>query len=397
MATARPGPEIAQAGERRLLRVESLRALAALGVLTAHIWVASGGSFLEGFGNRVVSSLGFGALLFFALSGALLYMPFVRRDFGGGRPISLSRYALNRAVRIFPLYYVALVAVLVVLQNGGSLYLWATFGLFLENFSTRTAGLVNGTLWTIVIELHFYILLPLIAWVIARASGGSVRRAMLVLLVLSLASVALHVFGVSLRNRPYRDPLRFSLPATFYLIGAGMMVALVRESWDQRPRWLRGSLASADLWLLASVPFWLLFVYDYRLQPVIAIACFLLLGAFVLPLRPSVANRLLDSRPLARIGLASYSLYIWQVPLLILVLQRDIPVLDPLIAGTQGLLGSTFLGMLLVMGPLSCAFALASYKLIEAPALSLRRRWDGAGRSTPESRDGSQAATAVTR
>lgn len=399
VATSQPGREIAQAGERRVLRIESLRAVAALGVLAAHVWGTAGGSFFEGFGSRVLSGLGFGALFFFALSGCLLYIPFARRDFGSGSPVSLRRYSLNRALRIFPLYYFALIVVLLLQEGGGTLEQWVSFTLFLENFSTETIATVNPALWTIVIELHFYILLPLIAWLIARLAGGSAKRALWVVGALLLASAAFRYFAVLEPNKVYGDPLRFSLPTTFYLLAAGMLVAVLREMWDRPPAWLRGPLASADVWLLAAIPPWLAFVYRYEYEPLFAISCFLILGAFVLPLRPSVVSGFLDWRPLAILGLASYSLYIWQVPVLREIGDAYIPIVDPLIFHAQRLIGSEFLGLLVVAVPLCAVIALISYRLVENPALRLRRRWGGFDRrrqgirSAPgEARSGQPAA-----
>jgi peptidoglycan/LPS O-acetylase OafA/YrhL len=373
-ATATAG--IAQAGQARIARVESLRALAAVGVVASHVFGATVGEFFSGIENRMASGVGFGAYFFFALSGCLLYMPFVRRDFGGGGSISLGRYALNRAVRIFPLYYVSLAAVLIVLERGGTLEQWVTWGLFLENFSPEEIETVNGVLWTIVIELHFYILLPLIAWVILRGSGGSLNRALLVLGAITLASLTLRLFYVIIPDRHWLDPVRMSLPSMFYFIGAGMFVALVRQAWaQQRPSWLRGPLASPDVWVLASIPFWFVFVANYDLEPLFAIGCFLLLGSAVLPLDRGFLVRGLDWRPLAVLGLASYSLYVWHRPILRGVTDREAPVLDPLISWTQDLVGSDYVGMLLILVPFCCAVALVSYALIEAPALRLRRRW----------------------
>ncbi len=41
-----------------------------------------------------------GLTLFFVLSGYLLYLPFARRDFGGGGAVDLPRYARNRILRM---------------------------------------------------------------------------------------------------------------------------------------------------------------------------------------------------------------------------------------------------------------------------------------------------------
>lgn len=396
--SSQPGAEIAQAGEERLVRIESLRALAAVGVVIAHVWGTTGGSFFIGFENRAISGIGFGGLMFFTLSGALLYMPYVRRDFGGGRDISLRRYAFNRALRIFPAYYVALAVVLLVQEGGGTLHQWVTFGLFLENFDYSTVGLVNGALWTTVIELHFYILLPFLAYGIAGLSKGSVKRALLIIGALALASVCVHLFAVILTDRPWRDPLRFSLISYFYFVAAGMIVALLRHSWDRRPAWVRGPLLSADLWLIASVPFWFLFVIDYSLQSLFVISCFLVMGAFLLPLRPSVVTRLVEWKPVAVLGLASFSLYLWHVPLLHFVNTHRVPIIDPLINKTNEFVGSDFIAFGLIMVPFCCAFAFLSYALVERPVLRLRQRWDSSRREARVERRGAeqpQEATAL--
>ena len=364
-ARADQGPRVSQAGERRELRWESLRAIAALGVLVAHTYGQAGGNFYGDYSERLVAGVGFGALFFFTLSGCLLYIPFARRDFGGGREIKLSQYATNRALRIFPLYYVALVVVLVFQEGGGSLEQWVRFGLLLENFSVETLNTVNGSLWTIVVELHFYLLLPPLAWAIARIAKRSTARALVVLAV--LATISILIRSYSLANPQEEVLLRYSLPATFYFVCAGMALALLRTRWHgERPSWLRGPLAQAELWMLAALPFWLLFCWDYRLEPLFGISCFLALGACVLPLESGRLLRVLDWKLLGVIGLASYSLYIWHVPALRVLTDE----------GTNAL-ADHFLVLLAVGIPVCCLVALLSYRVIEEPALRLRKRWGG--------------------
>src|SRR4051795_5052001 len=164
-ATPGPAPQVDQAGERRSARIESLRALAALGVLVGHAYGWSHGwqNVYATFHGRVLLSGGFGVFLFFALSGYLLFLPFARQSYGSGGPISLGRYAINRALRVLPLYYVVIATYLVV-NSEGLRSEWWRFALFLENFSARTVANVDGPVWSLVVEVQFYILLPLAAW-----------------------------------------------------------------------------------------------------------------------------------------------------------------------------------------------------------------------------------------
>jgi len=94
---AESAPVVRQAGERRAARIESLRALAALGVLVGHAWGWShgfnGAAIYGSYHGRVLLSGGFGVFLFFALSGYLLYLPFARGVFGDREAVRRSPMA----------------------------------------------------------------------------------------------------------------------------------------------------------------------------------------------------------------------------------------------------------------------------------------------------------------
>jgi peptidoglycan/LPS O-acetylase OafA/YrhL len=164
------------------------------------------------------------------------------------------------------------------------------------------------------------------------------------------------------------------LLSTFFFIAAGMLLALLRISWEERrPGWLRGPLAWADLWVVASAGvlalgiFWQYSLPSMAAMSIILLISALLVGACVLPLRPGPLVRVLEWRPLAVIGVASYSLYLWHDPILRALAKSSWAP-------------SGFVGLLAVGLPLCLLVAFASYALIEAPFLRLRRRW---ARSTP--------------
>src|SRR3954453_824914 len=105
------GGRIEQAGEQRSARIESLRALAALGVVVSHVYGATfafGGTLYASFPHRVLFGGGDGVWVFFVLTGYLLFWPFASKIYRGGT-LDLRRYAFNRALRILPLYYAAVV------------------------------------------------------------------------------------------------------------------------------------------------------------------------------------------------------------------------------------------------------------------------------------------------
>lgn len=370
--TSRPDTKIAQAGELRSARIESLRAIAALAVLVGHAFGHAhdyrAAEVAATFKDRVVLGGGFGVFLFFTLSGYLLFWPFARREFGGGDSIDLRRYAINRAVRILPLYYVVVVAVLLIQEGGGSFGQWWKFLLFAENFSIDTVGQINGVLWSLVVELHFYLVLPLFALGLGWLARGSLRRGMAILLGVGVLSAVWRAVALDFGGTA-AELWRFSLPTTFWFFVTGMVIALLRIKWeDGLPRWLRGPLSRSSLWLLAAIPFWLLVFDNYGNELAVAAASFLMVAACVLPLRQGVLLRILEWKPLAVVGIASYSLYLWHVPILNQLVKPSV------------LPDADFPTLFLVAAPLCVLWALLSYRLIEAPFLRLRRRW---ARSAP--------------
>lgn len=383
------GETITQAGEVRSARVESLRALAALAVMNGHIFLRArndaGAPTLDTFPHRILLGGGYGVYLFFALTGYLLFWPFAREAFQGGTPIDLKRYARNRAVRILPLYWTVVVVLLLVQGGGGSFHQWWRFGTFSENFSVRTVGTVDGAMWSLAVEVEFYLLLPLLAWLLARATRNSRVQAAVALIGLGVASylVRQHVFAGGGR----RLLLEYSLPSTFIYFVPGMLLALLRVEWNERlPLRLSGPLASSDLWLVLAVGAALWQFDDYSNQYAIAVASFLAVGACVLPLRHGALIRVLDCRPLAALGVASYSLYLWHGPIVFWLAQRS-------------WLPHAYLLLLPIAGCICVAVAFVSYRLIEAPFLRLRRQWSPASASTaaperPVSVEGSVEPTA---
>ena len=140
-----------------------MRGIAALMVFADHVQIP---------GNPAATlGLDAGVLIFFALSGYLLYAPFAAaRD--AGESIDLWVYAIRRAARLLPAFYVASVLISAIW------YPWLL---------TDPVGLLLGTrtpivvVWTLQLEVGFYVLLPFLAWGLARVRATQRIRALLVL------------------------------------------------------------------------------------------------------------------------------------------------------------------------------------------------------------------------
>lgn len=358
------GKTIDQAGERRSAAVESLRALAALAVLEGHVFGTShgyGGVIYATFLNRTLFGGGFGVFLFFALTGYLLYRPFARRDFGGGDRVRFGRYAANRAVRILPLYYVVLVVYILAFDHGGSATTWWRSVLFLENFYPPTLGHIDGVMWSLVVELQFYVLLPFLAAALARLAAGSPRLGAVSLLGVGVLAELVRLATVT---TVHTGDLRwqYSLPATFVFFVPGMLLAVLETRWEAVVPRLPRRLLRPWVWFAAGVALWLVVTWRYDLDVVLVPAALLMVGSLVLPMGRDVVHRVLEWRPLAALGVASYSLYLWHFP-----------IVDHVGAASWAPHG--YVGLLAVCVPFAVAVALVSYRLVEAPFLRLRRAW----------------------
>jgi acetyltransferase len=368
---------ISQAGEQRFARIETIRALGAMAVVVTHAGVvtlyASSANGIPS-GNEIVPRAvwGFGnaaMFVFFALSGFLIYMPFAKRDFGGGGPVILRNYALNRALRILPLYLIAVATVLIVQYRTTSIGLWARFLSFSQNYDTRTAYHYLAQTWTVVVEVHFYLLLPFMAAGISRFAKGSRQRALGAILAIGLASLAIR--AITVYSPGHSILWRPTILVSMMFIAAGMFAAVMYIDWEERkPTWLRGPLLHSDVWLLAGLPFLLAFCFlSFNTDAGCAImAVFVVVAAAFPHLHAGPLTRVLSWRPLAYIGVATYSTYLWHGAILALLIQDDI--VSP----------KHFWVLAVVALPLSLAVGMLSYRVIEEPFLRLRRRWS---RSAP--------------
>ena len=171
---------VVQTTERRYDNLDVVRAVAALAVVWAH------GSFLdepvpfhpEFFTDLLLRQLGSAVWLFFVLSGFLISRPFVHSLIDGTSITPVLPYAVRRAVRILPAYWIALTAglLLVGTQGAKAWQLAVEYGLVFNLVPGRQYGTLPVT-WTLTIELLFYMAVPVIALAIRGLAGRRPIRA----------------------------------------------------------------------------------------------------------------------------------------------------------------------------------------------------------------------------
>jgi peptidoglycan/LPS O-acetylase OafA/YrhL len=377
---AAPADRIEQAGERRSARIESLRALAALAVFVGHSFALSFGNrpgVFTGTKNQLLVGGGLGVFLFFTLSGYLLFLPFLRAQVGARDRVELKDYARNRVLRILPLY-VAVVTVLSVLRPfDGQASDWWRFMLFVHNYSGQSITLPDSPVWSLQVEMHYYLLLPLAAFLLALVARRSLGVTAVLLLIVAAVSYKLRAHGVQTRDSLGVLYGLYSLPGLMYLFVSGMLVAVLKVHADRAtPAWMRLPVVGwSSVWLLAGLAGYVtMATHDQLLQTrLLPFAGFLVVGAAVLPLRGGRPVRALEWRPLALVGVASYSLYLVHVPIIQAFTGTHVKIVDnALITVGDGMsFKLTLLLAVLIVAPVTAA----SYLGIERPFLRLRRRW----------------------
>jgi peptidoglycan/LPS O-acetylase OafA/YrhL len=366
---------IASGAAARFPLVDSMRAIAALAILAYHGALVTGA--LDGTGSAFwYAQLNAGVPLFFAISGFLLYRPWVAARLSGARPPHSRVYALRRVLRIVPAYWVALSVIALAVERD-DVFSWpgalVHYG-FLQAYDPErfTGGI--GQAWTLTVELAFYAALPLIALGARRLPGGSaariVRGELGLLAALALVAVGWRLAVVASVD-PAGDayfPLLVALPAQLDVFAGGMALAVVSAAGlDGRARppcvaVLAWALAAAAY---AAVVLWRpddpgarVFV-EHQLQGLLAIA--LLAPAVLGAAGGGAVRRLLAWRPLAWVGLVSYGLYLWHLDVLRELGERDVPAAWIVVLGSS----------------LALALGAASWYLVERHALRMGRRAAG--------------------
>ena len=389
---------------RKLEGFDGLRALAALTVVTYH--VALSGEFLHaGSLAQLLWELKGGVAVFFVISGALLYLPYARAIRDRAELPDWRVYGRRRVVRILPAYWVVLTTVAIgpfPAEVFGS-HAWSYYGLS-EIYDPQTLFGGLGVAWSLCVEVSFYAVLPVFAWLVARMAGrartrGGVGIQLVWIGLAALASLVLRgelAGSLSAPAYDHGETLMVTLPGLLDWFAIGMALAVLRAELEAG-RAIRFPLATLGrrpgaCVLLSFAAFMLavpeqygdMFLPWYGLEThfAIGVGAGLLVLAVIVPGATDARRwplRVLGSRVAAWLGTISYGIYLWHFPALELIERAVLP--HPASASVADL-------ALVWLAVVSAAIVLgaASYYLVERPARRLvrRRESDGRPRRTDE-------------
>ncbi|HRD66723.1 MAG TPA: acyltransferase [Candidatus Competibacter sp.] len=173
-----------------------------------------------------------GVPIFFFISGFLISRSYENNN-------SIKEYGVNRALRIFPaLHICVLLNILLVAATGYMTHVHVGYGdIFLLYLAKTTIfqfynpdfmrgfgdGVLNGSLWTICVELQFYILLPLLYKVMdGRTKKDANIILMCTIIIFLLFNRLLYHYQGDYANTIYWKLIRVSFFPWFYMFLVGV-------------------------------------------------------------------------------------------------------------------------------------------------------------------------------
>lgn len=315
-----PAPSRAHGSDEamRLAPINGLRGIAILAVVYFHVvcglWPASA---VPVWASPLLTNGWTGVNLFFILSGFVLFLPYAAGERSMQTPRDRLGFYRRRALRLMPLFYVAVIGQwLVTAAQGGStkdffpvLSLAFIFdpGAFTPTFNTA--------LWSIGVEIAFSVLFPFLVEMAGKRHLGRLLAGVLALaLVMRIAGIHRNP---ALNGATFNSDMFLCRLDEFVL---GMMVArlYVSKRLPARAGWcaLAGTILVGCAWigfdqvLRGGLPP----LSRAVLNDVLDAGLFFVICAALI--RGHGLASILAWRPLQVLGMMCYSIYIWHTPLL---------------------------------------------------------------------------------
>ena len=308
-----------------------------------------------------------GVDLFFVLSGFLV-SGLLFSDYQQHRRISLRRFFIRRGWKIYPPFFVFIAFTIVntafLSGDGYGRRHLASEILFLQSY---LAGIWPHT-WSLAVEEHFYVLLPVGLYFLLRArrtTSDPFRPLVAILTLIAIAALLLRVWNAG--RHPYAhlthlypthlriDSLAYGVLLSYWYHFHNMRFVETVSRW--RLLLLIGGgvmLVPAFLAPVESTPF----IYTAGLS-VFAIGSTMILASVIIS--PLPRNMLLTG--LAKLGAYSYSIYLWHM----VIVAVGLPFLNRQL---DSALGFSAWFALYVVGSLATGTLMA--RAVEVPSLRLR-------------------------
>jgi peptidoglycan/LPS O-acetylase OafA/YrhL len=316
-----------------------------------------------------------GVDLFLCLS-AFLFAKLLLVEYQEKGNINVGYFYLRRALRIWPLYFVFLGAMLIItVQTNGwdSIVMQRFIGMltFTDNLASalidyNTVILYSAHIWTISYEEQFYLIIP---WVLRKFYH--MKKSAIGAILVSAMFVGMLIRALFIYNQ-IGHPDIWVLPIThFESIFGGLMVGLglIDKPSKRIPDWLLLLAGVFALYLVTSLPN--VNRIQWRLMltyPLIGIGTSLVLNA-VMKGNLGPLSSLFKNKILGYLGKISYGLYVFHI----LGLELSYNIADTFVSQERLLVypaTSLLLGLIITV-----VISMISYQFLEKPFLRIKERF----------------------
>jgi peptidoglycan/LPS O-acetylase OafA/YrhL len=343
-----------ESGPHRIPSLDGCRAISILLVVLAHLCETPAFRAFDPYARFMYHFGPYGVEVFFVISGFIITTLLLNEEHRNGS-VSIKKFYIRRAFRIWPVAYAYLLVVAILawshlISVAPHHFFYA--GTFLMNHVPET-NWFTGHFWSLAIEEQFYVLWPIVFLLTARR--GRLICCCLILFVAPLLRTLAYLYEPAVHRA-----MRFSLLFMGDAIAIGCLLALFSKELENS----RIVCRIINLRCFFVIPVVSVIMYTaLKFRPAfyfaggrsIALLCIAVTLLKVMHVRDS-AFRFLNTKPLVKIGVLSYSIYVWQQVFL-----------NPTSASVLNRLP---LNLLLV-----CAAATLSYLWIEVPFMRLRPRF----------------------
>lgn len=302
-------------GKRYLPFVDGIRFMAIIPVVMLHAserlerYVVSPTTGFEQELAYVISRGAVGVMIFFALSGFILSLPFANQY----SSFSYKSYLGKRLTRLEPpyIFWMTLFGIIFLLKSQlgfieiSGHYLASIF--YVHNIAYGEFSVINPVAWSLEVEIQYYLLAPFLAMSYFRLPDLKYRR-LLLLCLTTLFIMFQHVNGWQLL------PARASLLGQLQHFLVGLLMA---DIYVNSPKWHKTKNLFWDTVGLISIVT-LMFTWTEELGKSL-IFMLALIGVFTAALKGKLFHRVLTYHWIAIIGGMCYTIYLTHLPLLELV------------------------------------------------------------------------------
>lgn len=289
--------------------IDMLRAIAVSSVVVFHLYPES---LMQGY---------LGVDIFFVISGYLITLALWNES--SSRAFSIANFYERRIRRLMPalIFMLAIltpISTLILLPSDltgygksllaslafvANIYFWRDTNYFSPDAETRP--LLH--LWSLSVEEQFYLIFPVLLWLLARYAA---RYALLGVTGVTAISLALNIAAL---RYDASGPAFFMLPTRAWELGCGAILALAPSRWQPDVKCSQALMFAGMALVAASL------VVPMPATVPAPILCVFATSIVIFAGRYQTAPIIFRLRPVIFVGLISYSLYLWHWPIIVLL------------------------------------------------------------------------------